>query len=157
MLAEKGAEKGRFRAKIPYKPIIMHCLLKILHIQLYCRTYFFTMAKKEFKNREGIVYSTNPSFNYASDNQEMNVSVPAQQQDLRVYLDRKQRAGKTVTIVRGYKGKLSELEELGKTLKSKCGTGGTVKEGEILVQGDFRDKIVLILQTMGFKAKKAGG
>jgi len=157
MLAEKGAEKRRLIHNISYKSIIIHCLLKILHIQLYCRTYFLTMAKKEFKHREGVVYSTNPGFNYASDKEEMNENIPAHQQDLRVYLDRKQRAGKTVTIVRGYKGKLFELEELGKTLKSKCGTGGTVKEGEILVQGDFREKIVLILQTMGFKVKKAGG
>ncbi len=115
------------------------------------------MSKKEFKNREGIVYSTNPGYNFASSKDEMTASIPAQQQDLRVFLDRKQRAGKTVTIVRGFKGKSDDLEELGKTLKSKCGTGGTVKDGEILVQGDFRDKIVLMLQSMGFKVKKAGG
>jgi translation initiation factor 1 len=115
------------------------------------------MSKKEFKNRAGIVYSTNPGFNYSTDNEESGETIPVNQQDLRVYLDRKQRAGKTVTIIRGYKGKSDELEDLGKTLKSKCGTGGTVKDGEILVQGDFREKIVLILQNMGFKVKKAGG
>jgi translation initiation factor 1 len=115
------------------------------------------MSKKEFKNREGIVYSTDPGFNYATSKEEKATGIPAQQQDLRVYLDRKQRAGKTVTIIRGYKGKADDLEDLGKTLKSKCGTGGTVKDGEILVQGDFREKIVLLLQSMGFKVKKAGG
>jgi len=115
------------------------------------------MIKKDFKNREGIVYSTNPGYKYSSSNEEKTESIPAQQQDLRVFLDRKQRAGKTVTIIRGYKGKAEDLEDLGKTLKSKCGTGGTAKDGEILVQGDFRDKIVLMLQSMGFKVKKAGG
>lgn len=115
------------------------------------------MSKKEFKNRAGIVYSTNPGFQYSTINEEGNVSNSPENQDLRVFLERKQRAGKTVTVIRGYIGKKEDLELLGKTLKTKCGTGGSVKDGEILVQGDFRDKIVQLLLTMGFKAKKAGG
>jgi translation initiation factor 1 len=115
------------------------------------------MSKKDFKNREGIVYSTNPGYRYSSKPEETKPEITSEKQDLRVYLDRKQRAGKTVTIIRGFIGKEEDLESLGKTLKSKCGTGGTVKKGEILVQGDFREKIVQLLQTMGFKVKKAGG
>jgi translation initiation factor 1 len=115
------------------------------------------MSKKHFKNREGIVYSTIQGFQYSITKEETITSISPENQDLRVFLERKQRAGKTVTIIRGYKGEKEELENLGKTLKSKCGTGGSVKEGEILVQGDFREKIVQLLQNMGFKVKKAGG
>jgi translation initiation factor 1 len=115
------------------------------------------MSKKDFKQREGIVYSTGPGFNYSTVPKEAKITVPPEKQDLRVYIDRKQRAGKTVTIIRGFIGKEDDLEILGKTLKSKCGTGGTVKEGEILIQGDFREKIMQHLLQMGFKAKKAGG
>jgi translation initiation factor 1 len=115
------------------------------------------MSKKEFKHREGIVYSTNPGFNYSNPSAETRTTISPEKQDLRVFLDRKQRAGKTVTIIRGFIGKEEDLEILGKTLKSKCGTGGTVKEGEVLIQGDFREKIMQYLLQMGFKAKKAGG
>jgi translation initiation factor 1 len=115
------------------------------------------MSKNKFKNREGVVYSTNPGFLYASPLEETGPVKTSEKQDLRVFLDRKQRAGKTVTVIRGFIGKDEDLQSLGKTLKSKCGAGGTVKDGEILVQGDFREKIILVLQTMGYKAKKAGG
>jgi len=113
------------------------------------------MAKN--KNVSGIVYSTNPDFEYQTHSGGDAETKPTQQQDLRVMLDKKNRGGKMVTLVTGFKGKNEDLETLAKTLKSKCGVGGTAKDGEILIQGDFRDKILQLLIVMGYKAKKAGG
>lgn len=112
------------------------------------------MSKKN-SGKGGFVFSTNPDFGYDDDD---NVDTPEpRHQDLRVMLDRKQRRGKAVTLVTGFVGSADDLKELGKLLKSKCGVGGTAKNGEILVQGDFRDKILDILHSEGYKAKKAGG
>jgi translation initiation factor 1 len=111
---------------------------------------------KNKKNRDGVVYSTDDSFeyNYASDGEE-DTLLPGQQ-NLKVFLDRK-KAGKIVTIVNNFVGKTEDLEMLGKMLKSKCGVGGTVKEGEVLIQGEVRDKVIDLLIKAGYKAKKAGG
>ena len=114
------------------------------------------MSKKK-KNRVDVVYSTNPDFSYDYDEDSEQETLPAQQQDLRVSLDKKQRKGKAVTLISGFIGAESDLKDLGKRLKSKCGVGGTVKENEILIQGDFREKIVNILIDEGFKVKKKGG
>ena len=114
------------------------------------------MSKKN-KNIQGVVYSTNPDFEYLKDVEEETDTLSNEKQDLRVMLDKKQRAGKAVTLITGFIGKDSDLQVLGKTLKTKCGVGGTVKEGEIMIQGDFRDKILQLLLQMGYKAKKAGG
>ena len=114
------------------------------------------MSKKN-KNIQGVVYSTNPDFEYQHQKEEELDTLSNEKQDLRVMLDKKQRAGKAVTLITGYIGKESDLQALGKTLKTKCGVGGTVKDGEIMIQGDFRDKILQILLQAGFKAKKAGG
>ena len=115
--------------------------------------------KQDWKDQLGsVVYSTNPNFKIESsdDEEDMNI-VPANQQDLRVMLDKKSRAGKVVTLITGFKGNTNDLTELAKFLKTKCGVGGSAKDGEIILQGDFREKIIEILHNKGYKAKKAGG
>ncbi len=112
--------------------------------------------KKVLNDFGGIMYSTDPSFAYpeeevASDN------LPNNQQQLKVMLDRKNRGGKAVTLVAGFKGDFDDLEQLAKMLKTKCGVGGAAKDGEILIQGDFRDKVLELLIKEGYKVKKSGG
>jgi translation initiation factor 1 len=115
------------------------------------------MAKKnDWKKREGIVYSTSNAYEYQYQADAGAETLPPQQQQLRVMLDKSGRAGKIVTLITGFVGNADDLIALGKSLKTKCGTGGTVKDGEILLQGDFRDKVVAILQKDGYKAKRAG-
>jgi len=111
----------------------------------------------DWKDRLGVVYSTNPDFGYERDRTEEQDTLPTNRQDLRVMLDKKQRAGKSVTLITGFVGREEHLKELGKFLKTKCGVGGTVKDGEILIQGDFRTKILDILRKEGYKAKQSGG
>ena len=114
------------------------------------------MSKKN-KDIAGVVYSTDPDFQYKyNQSSEQETLLPAKQ-DLRVQLDKKQRGGKAVTLITGFVGTDTDLEILGKKLKQKCGSGGSAKNGEILVQGDFRDKIVEMLKNDGFKVKKSGG
>jgi translation initiation factor 1 len=96
-------------------------------------------------------------FIFEPKHEDVNEPLPNQQQDLRVMLDRKNRGGKGVTLVTGFIGTTEALETLAKMLKSKCGVGGAAKDGEILIQGDFRDKVLLLLQKEGYKVKKSGG
>ena len=115
------------------------------------------MTDKNRKNRQGVVYSTSSEFNYDYDSTEQAETLPPQQQNLKVMLDKKARAGKKVTLVTGFVGKEEDLKDLGKLVKTKCGVGGTIKDGEIVIQGDFRDKILQILLDNKYKGKKAGG
>lgn len=113
------------------------------------------MAKK--KNKINVVYSTNPDFSFDYESEETQETLAPNEQDLRIYLDTKQRKGKGVTLITGFVGSEDDLKALGKTLKSKCGVGGSAKNGEIIIQGDHRDKVLSLLTDMGYKAKKAGG
>ncbi|MBS1979492.1 MAG: translation initiation factor [Bacteroidetes bacterium] len=114
------------------------------------------MNKDNWKKREGVVFSTDPDFNYQHARLEEQATLPSAQQQLRVSLDRSGRAGKTVTLVTGFVGASADLEALSKMLKTRCGTGGSAKDGEILIQGDVRDKVLSILTSAGYKAKKSG-
>ena len=115
------------------------------------------MGDKNWKDRLNIVYSTNPDFQFTHDNGDSAETLPPGQQDLRVMLDKKQRGGKKVTLISGFVDSDDDLKELAKTLKSKCGVGGSAKDGEILIQGDFRQKVLELLKAAGYKAKQAGG
>lgn len=108
------------------------------------------------KNRTGIVYSTNPDHEYEDNDEPAVGTLLPQQQQLKVWLDRRS-GGKVVTAVRGFVGTETDLAELGKALKNACGTGGTVKDGEVQIQGDHRDKILTYLTNKKYGAKKAGG
>jgi translation initiation factor 1 len=111
------------------------------------------MAKKN--KQDGLVYSTNKDLNIEPE-QEESISLPNNQQQLKIYLDRIG-GGKMITRVHGFIGSVDELEQLGKMLKQKCGVGGGVKNDEILIQGEHRDKVLKLLTDAGYKAKKAGG
>ena len=109
------------------------------------------------KNRKNIVYSTNPDYEYEYDENFVEETLPPKQQKLKVMLDKKQRKGKAVTLIEGFIGDPDDLKDLGKMLKSKCGVGGSVKDGEILIQGDHREKVLDILKAEGYQAKRVGG
>ena len=116
------------------------------------------MSKKNKNKRSGIVYSTNPDFEYNYDDNEDQIDLQPEEQTLRMFLDRKQRAGKEVTLIAGFEGSDESLKELGKFLKSKCGVGGSVKNGEIILQGNHRDKVLKLLIDKGYQnTKKSGG
>lgn len=116
-----------------------------------------TKKNNDWKKRDGVVYSTSDNFEYNFEGQEATETLPPAQQRLKVLLDKKQRAGKQVTLVDGFIGSEDDLKELGKLLKNKCGVGGSAKDGEILIQGDHRDKVLQVLQQAGYGAKKSGG
>ena len=112
------------------------------------------MNKK--KDQSGIVYSTNPDYKYVKPVFTGKNIIPPSQQDLRIWLEKKG-GGKIATVIKGFIGSEEQLSELGKSLKSKCSVGGTAKNGEIILQGDQRDKAILLLEKDGYKVKKAGG
>jgi len=105
------------------------------------------------KGRINIVYSTNPDFNYQYEEEEEQATLPPEKQNLRVTIDTKQRAGKTVTLIDGFVGTEEALKELAKMLKNKCGAGGSVKEGQIIIQGAFKDKVLALLHDNKYRAR----
>jgi translation initiation factor 1 len=109
------------------------------------------MSKKNKADKSGFVFSTDPSFQFEHEAQEEQETLPPEKQKLRIMLDTKQRAGKAVTLVKGFIGKAEDLEELGKKAKQFCGTGGSVKDGEIIIQGDQREKLKQFFAKLKYK------
>lgn len=105
---------------------------------------------KDWKDRLGMMYSTNPDFEYEYDAEEEQDTLPPEEQNLKVEIDKKKRKGKTVTLISGFIGTDEDIKTLAKSLKTKCGVGGSVKDNEILIQGDFKKKIIDILDSMNY-------
>ena len=112
------------------------------------------MAKNDWKERLNIVYSTNPDFQYSTDEKEEIETLPKQQQKLRVSIEKNHRGGKTVTVIKNFVGSDDDLKELARQLKTRCGVGGSAKDGEILIQGDFRQKVIELLKNEGYTQTK---
>lgn len=112
------------------------------------------MKDNDWKKRLGVVFSTTTDYDYQTDAEEEAETLEARIQKLRVRIEKNGRGGKTVTIVSGFVGSEADQKELGKALKSKCGVGGSIKDGEILVQGDFKQRVIEILRTMGYLQTK---
>lgn len=109
------------------------------------------------KNRKNIVYSTDPDFQYEYEESKVQETLPPSQQNLKLLVDRKARAGKEATLIQGFIGTDKDLKDLGKKLKTACAVGGSVKNGEIIIQGNFRDRLYEMLKREGFNVKKVGG
>ncbi|MBE51037.1 MAG: translation initiation factor [Flavobacteriales bacterium] len=107
------------------------------------------------KRKKGVLYSTDPNFEYEYEGEEME-TLANNEQKLRIHID-KHRAGKIVVIIKGFIGSTEDLKSLAKNIKIKCGVGGSVKNGEILIQGDVRDKVIEILQSLQYNTKRIGG
>ena len=111
----------------------------------------------DWKDRLGLVYSTNPDFQFETNANNESETLAPHKQDLRVQLDKKQRNGKKATLITGFIGTDDDLKALAKILKTKCGVGGSAKDGEILIQGDFCNKVIEILKTGNYRVKRTGG
>lgn len=115
---------------------------------------FIHMKSNDWKDRLNVVYSTNPAFNYESIEEETPDTLPKNQQKLRISMEKKGRGGKTVTLIKGFIGAEDDLKDLGKLLKKQCGVGGSVKDGEIIIQGDFKQRIIDLLKSEGYTQTK---
>lgn len=115
------------------------------------------MKENDWKNRLEVVYSTNPDFQYQTEEQDEIATLAKEKQNLRISLDKKNRGGKIVTLVKGFVGTEDDLKEIGKFLKTKCGVGGAVKDGEIIIQGDFKTKVAELLKKEGYIKTKIIG
>lgn len=118
------------------------------------KNLFHNMADNDWKKRLGVVFSTDPDYRYEEVKEEEQETLPPEKQRLTVTIDRRNRGGKQVTLVSGFVGTDEDLAALGKTLKVRCGVGGSAKDGEITVQGDFRDRVTSLLKEMGYNAKR---
>ncbi len=112
------------------------------------------MKNNDWKSRLGVMYSTNPDFQYETNEEPEAETLPKEKQPLRISLDKRNRGGKVVTLISGFTGTSDDLAALGKWLKVKCGVGGSAKEGEIIIQGDFRQKVFELLQKEGYTKAK---
>ena len=112
------------------------------------------MTDNDWKDRLGVVFSTNPDFQYTTAQEAQEETLPPSRQRLVVGIDRRNRGGKQVTLVTGFVGRSDDLKELGRTLKTRLGVGGSAKDGEITIQGDFRDKVIELLKSLGYNAKR---
>lgn len=112
------------------------------------------MKNNDWKDRLNVVYSTNPDFNYTTDENEESETISKEKQNLRVSIEKKNRGGKVATLIKGFIGKDEDLKELGKLLKTKCGVGGSAKDGEIIIQGEFKIKIIELLKKEGYTKTK---
>ena len=114
------------------------------------------MKENNWKDRLNVVYSTNPDFKYQESDQNKQETLPTQKQNLIVAIERKNRGGKTVTLVKGFIGSDDDLAELGKKIKTKCGVGGSAKDGGIIIQGEFKTRIADLLKEWGYRVKVSG-
>jgi len=119
-------------------------------LSLHPYSYYRSMKKNDWKERLNVVYSTNSDFQYEKEEQEEEATIQKEKQALRILLDKRNRGGKQVTLITGFRGTSDDLMFLGKLLKTKCGVGGSAKDGEIIIQGDFRQKLLQILQKEGY-------
>lgn len=115
------------------------------------------MSKKNKKKRVDVVYSTNPDYEYDYEGESVEETLPPEEQNLKVRIEKKGRGGKTAVVVKGFIGSEDDLKDLAKTVKTKCGTGGSAKDGEIIIQGEMRNKVLEVLKKEGYNAKQAGG
>ena len=123
-------------------------------LRIFAEKSIDLMADNDWKKRLGVVYSTDPGYRYEEEHTKEARTLPPQEQKLTVTIDRRNRGGKQVTLVSGFIGTDADLAALGKALTVKCGVGGSAKNGEITVQGDFRDKVTALLSEMGYKARR---